>query len=61
VAEAVAKAAVVEVVAPALPVAAAPVAEVVAPPTPVEAAPKPLHPWKRAWSIRRQRELADAA
>jgi hypothetical protein len=61
VAEAVAKAAVVEVVAPALPVAAAPVAEVVAPPTPVEAAPKPLHPWKRAWSIRRQCELADAA
>jgi hypothetical protein len=22
---------------------------------------KPPHPWKRAWSIRRQRELADAA
>ena len=49
------------VVAPALPVAPAPVAEVVVPPTPVAPAPKPLHPWKRAWSIRRQCELADAA
>jgi hypothetical protein len=26
-----------------------------------EPATKPVHPWKRAWSIRRQRELADAA
>jgi hypothetical protein len=26
-----------------------------------EPAAKPPHPWKRAWSIRRQRELADAA
>jgi len=24
-------------------------------------ATKPPHPWKRAWSIRRQRELAGAA
>jgi hypothetical protein len=24
-------------------------------------APKPPHPWKRAWSVRRQRELADAS
>jgi hypothetical protein len=38
------------------------------PPTPVPAPPpdpaptdKPPHPWKRAWSIRRQRELANSA
>ncbi len=31
-------------------------------PTPaVEPEAKPVHPWRRAWSIRRQRELADAA
>jgi hypothetical protein len=28
---------------------------------PAEPAPKPLHPWKRAWSVRRQRELVGAA
>ena len=34
----------------------------VAPPAaPSAPPPKPPHPWKRAWSIRRQRELADAA
>jgi hypothetical protein len=60
-ADAVADAVVVEVVTPALPVTPAPVAEVVAPPTSLAPAPKPPHPWKRAWSIRRQRELADAA
>ena len=27
----------------------------------IEPLPKQLHPWKRAWSIRRQRELANAA
>ena len=32
----------------------------VAPPL-VEPEVKPPHPWKRAWSIRRQREIADAA
>jgi hypothetical protein len=31
------------------------------PPTPVTPQPKPVHPWRRAWSVRRQRELADAA
>jgi hypothetical protein len=56
-----AEAVAVEVVRAALPVRATPVAAVVAPPTPVEAAPKSVHPWKRAWSVRRQRELADAA
>ena len=31
-------------------------------PTPaVEPEAKPVHPWRRAWSIRRQRERADAA
>jgi hypothetical protein len=43
----------------------APAAEVVisvAPPAaPSAPTAKPPHPWKRAWSIRRQRELADAA
>jgi hypothetical protein len=28
---------------------------------PAEPAPKLLHPWKRAWSVRRQRELVGAA
>jgi len=28
---------------------------------PVEPASKPPHPWKRAWSVRRQRELAGAS
>jgi len=38
------------------------VAASLAPPAPPPApATKPPHPWKRAWSIRRQRELADAA
>ena len=27
----------------------------------VESAAKPVHPWRRAWSLRRQRELAGAA
>lgn len=27
---------------------------------PAEPEPKPPHPWKRAWSVRRQRELANA-
>lgn len=31
------------------------------PAPPPEPATKPPHPWKRAWSIRRQRELAEAA
>ena len=40
----------------------APATTTVAPPVPApEPATKPPHPWKRAWSIRRQRELADAA
>jgi hypothetical protein len=34
---------------------------VVTTPAPPELATKPPHPWKRAWSIRRQRELAEAA
>jgi hypothetical protein len=29
--------------------------------TPTESETKPLHPWRRAWSVRRQRELAGAA
>ena len=42
--------------------AAAAVAESVAPPaTPPGPSTKPPHPWKRAWSIRRQRELIGAA
>ena len=41
--------------APLVPVAA-PVA-----PSPAEPAPKPPHPWKRAWSVRRQCELANAS
>lgn len=28
---------------------------------PAAPAPKPPHPWKRAWSVRRQRELANAS
>lgn len=44
--------------APPAPVVAASVAPPAPPPAP---ATKPPHPWKRAWSIRRQRELADAA
>jgi len=28
---------------------------------PVEPAPKQTHPWRRAWSVRRQRELANAS
>jgi hypothetical protein len=32
-----------------------------APPPTAQVATKPAHPWKRAWSIRRQRELAGAA
>jgi len=51
--------------APAPTPAAAPVRVVatsIAPPVPPPApAAKPPHPWKRAWSIRRQRELAGAA
>lgn len=40
----------------------APATSTIAPPAPApEPATKPPHPWKRAWSIRRQRELADAA
>lgn len=31
------------------------------PPVPITPQVKPPHPWKRPWSIRRQRELADAA
>lgn len=31
------------------------------PVAPAEPAAKPTHPWKRAWSVRRQRELAGAA
>lgn len=27
----------------------------------IEPLPKQIHPWRRAWSIRRQRELANAA
>lgn len=28
---------------------------------PVASEPKPVHPWRRAWSVRRQRELAGVA
>lgn len=31
------------------------------PPPAPEPAPKPTHPWRRAWRVRRQRELANAA
>lgn len=31
------------------------------PTPPAEPDPKPLHPWRRPWSVRRQRELAGAA
>lgn len=31
------------------------------PPPAAEPAPKPPHPWRRAWSVRRQRALANAA
>lgn len=41
------------------PLPAAPV--VPPPPASGESEPKPTHPWKRPWSIRRQRELAGAA
>ncbi len=32
-----------------------------APPQPTEPDTKPVHPWRRPWSVRRQRELASAA
>lgn len=35
--------------------------KVASPAPPPEPATKPPHPWKRPWSIRRQRELAEAA
>jgi hypothetical protein len=41
--------------------AAAPRTVLPAPPPTAQVATKPLHPWRRAWSIRRQRELAGAA
>lgn len=28
---------------------------------PVEPEPKPIHPWRKPWSVRRQKQLADAA
>lgn len=44
------------------PVAPVPTAPPVTPsPLSVEPEAKPLHPWKRAWSVRRPRELAGAA
>jgi len=43
------------------PSAAALAKSVVPPAIPPEPTTKPTHPWKRAWSIRRQRELAGAA
>lgn len=44
---------------PEAPVPAAP--PVTPPPSSVEPEAKPPHPWKRAWSVRRQRELAGVA
>ena len=41
--------------------AAAPRTVPPAPPSTPQLATKPPHPWKRTWSIRRQRELAGAA
>ncbi len=47
--------------APIAPEAAAPRTIPPAAPPTAQVATKPPHPWKRAWSIRRQRELAGAA
>ena len=44
-----------ELPAPAVPLLVTP------PRVPVEPEAKPVHPWRRAWSVRRQRELASAA
>ena len=46
---------------PAAPPAPVVATKVVSPAPAPEPATKPPHPWKRAWSIRRQRELAEAA
>lgn len=50
-----------EVSEPALPVVPEVCSTVATTPPPPEVVTKPQHPWKRAWSIRRQRELAEAA
>jgi hypothetical protein len=46
---------------PAVPVVPEVRSTVVTTPPALEVTTKPQHPWKRAWSIRRQRELAEAA
>lgn len=46
---------------PAAPPAPVMTTKVASPAPPPEPASKPPHPWKRPWSIRRQRELAEAA
>lgn len=47
-----------ELVTPPVP---APLPAPEAPVRPLEPEAKPVHPWRRAWSVRRQRELAGAA